>query len=83
VEFQCSGHWIIDGEQQHEVSERGMMSKFSHSQSENEYTLTLTVNASETMNNTSIQCRYAALSGEMNQISDSTTVYLLVMSSKK
>jgi hypothetical protein len=83
VGFDCTGHWIIDGEQKNEVNERGMMSRFNHSQSENEYTLTLTVNTSEPMNNTSIRCRYEALIGSMNNISDSSTVYLLVMSSKK
>ena len=81
VGFQCTGHWIIDGDQQIVVNERGMMSYFSYSQND-EYTLTLTVNTSEPMSNTSIQCRYEALIGNMNHITDSATVYLSVMSSK-
>ena len=46
-----------------------------------EYTLTLIVNASEAMSNTRIRCKYEALSGNMNNIIHSPTVYLFVISS--
>ena len=82
IGFYCNGYWIIDGVQHIVVNKHGMMSNF-HSPNTNEYTLTLTVNASEGMNNTSIQCRYEALSGNMNGITHSATVYLFVISSKK
>ena len=74
----CTGHWIINGHQYNEVNEDGMMSHFSYSHT-HVRTLTLTVNA---LNNTSIQCRYEVLIGDMNHIIDSATVYLFVMSSK-
>ena len=80
--FQCSGFWVIDGVQPHgAVNEHGMRSHFYHSN--DEYTLTLTVNASEAMNNTSIKCRYENLSGRGFHIIDSDTVYLYVISSKE
>ena len=82
VGFHCNGFWIVDGEQHSRVNEHGMTSHFD-SLNDNEYTLTLTVIASETMNNSSIQCRYEALSGNMNHITDSATVYLLVVSCKR
>ena len=81
VGFQCTGYWIINSRQHNVVNEQGMISHFSNSQTHDEYTLTLTVNASESMNNTSIRCRYEALFGT-NHIIDSATVYLFVMSSK-
>ena len=82
VEFHCYGYWIIDGVQHTMVNKHGMMSYF-YSPNISEYILTLTVNASEVMNNTSIQCRYEALSGNINGITHSATVYLFVISSKK
>ena len=83
VGFQCSAYWIIDGEQHGAVvNEHGMRSQFDHS-NDNEYTLTLTVNVSEEMNNTSIKCRYEYLSGRMFYIIDSDTVYLYVISSEE
>ena len=81
VGFQCSAFWIIDGVQHGAVNEPGMWSHFDHSNGE--YTLTLTVNASEAMNNTSIKCRYENLSGRRFHIIDSDTVYLYVISSKE
>ena len=79
--FQCSGFWIIDGVQHEAVDEHGMRSHFYNSN--DEYTLTLTVNASEAMNNTSIKCRYENLSGREFHIIDSDTVYLYVISSEE
>ena len=77
----CTGHWIINGHQYNEVNEDGMMSHFSYPHTHDEHTLTLIVNASESMNNTSIKCRYEDLIGA-NHIIHSATVYLFVMSSK-
>ena len=82
VGFQCNGYWIIDGVQYTMVNKHRMMSHF-YSPNGSEYTLMLTVNASEVMNNTRIQCRYEALSGKMNGITHSATVHLFVISSKK
>ena len=61
VGFQCSAYWIIDGVQRGAINEHGMRSHIDHSNN-NEYTSTLTVNASEAMNNTSIKCRCENLS---------------------
>ena len=82
VGFHCNGYWIIDGVQHTVVNQHRMMSHF-YSPNGTEYMLMLTVNASEAMSNTSIRCRYEALSGNMNGIIHSATVYLFVISSKK
>ena len=76
--FQCTGFWIINDTQRITVNEQRMMSHYSSSG--NEYTLTLTVNASEAMNNTRIQCKYEA-SGNVHGITRSATVSLFVISS--
>ena len=81
VGFQCNAFWVIGGVQHGVVNEHGMRSHFDHSN--DKYTLTLTVNASEAMNNTSIKCRYENLSGRGFHIIDSDTVYLYVISSKE
>ena len=79
----CIASWIIDGEQHGGVvNEHGMRSQFDHS-NDNEYTLTLTVNVSEEMNNTSIKCRYELYQRGRIHIIDSDTVYLYVISSEE
>lgn len=56
-----------------------MKSNYSQAPNGNEYTLTLTVNASEAMNNTAIRCKYEALNGNMNNIIHTPTVNLFVI----
>ena len=73
----CNGYWKVNGTRHHSIDTRRMISNYTESSG----TLTLTVNASEAMNNTSIQCNY-----EENGIgigyNYSAIVYLLVVSSK-
>ena len=71
----CSGYWIINGTLHHTVTEPRMNSNY---QEENENTLTLTVNVSEAMNGTSIQCRYEA-DGDNNGYNKSATVHLFLI----
>ena len=81
--FQCNGFWVINGTHRNVVDEDRMVSNYSRAPNGNEYTLTLTVNASEAMDNTRVHCKYEALTGNMNGISRSTMVYLFVISSIK
>ena len=73
----CNGYWKVNGTRHHSINTRRMISNYTESSG----TLILTVNASEAMNNTSIQCNY-----EENGIgigyNYSAIVYLLVISSK-
>ena len=74
----CFGFWIINGISRYTISEPRMNSTYQESISEDENTLTLTVNASEAMNGTSIQCRYEA-DGDNNGSDKSATVYLFLI----
>ena len=73
----CWGYWIINGTSHYKVNDSRMNSIYQENTSENENTLTLTVNASETMNGTSIQCRYEA-AGNNDATDQSATVFLLI-----
>ena len=70
----CSGYWILNNKPRYTISERRMNSSLEND------TLTLTVNASEAMNNTSIRCRYEA-NGNHDSFNESETVFLFVISS--
>ena len=74
----CWGYWIINGTPRYTVNEPQMNSTYQRNTSENENTLTLTVNASEAMNGTSIQCRYEA-DGDNNGSDKSATVFLYLI----
>ena len=74
----CSGYWIINGTYQYVLSGPRMNSTYQVNTSENENTLTLTVNASEAINGTSIQCRYEA-DGDNNCSDKSATVFLFLI----
>ena len=79
-EFECSGFWVINGTR-HDIVSMPEMNSTYQSGNENNI-LTLTVSASETMNGTSIQCKYEA-DGNMDGFNRSATVYLLIISSTR
>ena len=72
----CNGYWKVNGTRHHSINTRRMISNYTESSG----TLTLTVNASEVMNNTSIQCNYEE-NGIRTGYNYSKIVYLLVISS--
>ena len=74
----CSGYWILNNKPRYIIAESQMNS--NHTTNEDENTLTLTVNATEAMNNTSIRCKYEA-NGDHDGFDDSKTVFLFVISS--
>ena len=76
----CSGYWILNNTPHYTIAESRMNSSFTTSENDREYTLTLTVNASEDMNNTSIRCKYEA-DGNHESFNESETVFLFVISS--
>ena len=78
----CSGYWILNNTPHYIIDKSRMNSSFTTSENDRENTLTLTVNASETMNNTSIRCRHEA-DGNHEGFDESETVFLLVISSTK
>ena len=76
----CSGYWILNNKPRYIISESRMNSSFTPTENDHENTLTLTVNASEAMNNTSIRCKYEA-NGNHEGFNESETVFLFVISS--
>ena len=82
--FLCTGYWIISEKpQQTNFNKQGMWPWLTHSVNGSvyTYTLTLTVNASDAMNNTTIQCEFEA-TGDRNDFNQSAIVKLFVISSK-
>ena len=77
--FLCSGYWFINGTRHNRVNETRMNSTYQSGTKNN--ILTLTVNASEVMNGTSIQCKYE-VDGEMDGYNQSRIGYLFIISSK-
>ena len=79
----CSGYWIINGISRYTISQPRMNASLSGPRYTNEsgfmYTLTLTVNASEAINDTSIKCRYEA-NGDHNGSDESEPVFLFISS---
>ena len=73
----CNGYWIVNGTRHHSINTHRMISNYAESRG----TLTLTVNASEAMNGTSVQCNYEE-NGIGTGYNYSERVYLLVISSK-
>ena len=88
--FLCSGFWYINNEV-HEswFNSQGMSSKMTHDRAFsvngnlniNIYTMTLTVNTSEAVNNATIQCEFEA-SGIGTSHNRSATANLFVISSE-
>ena len=76
----CSGYWILNNTPHYTIDESRMNSSFTTSENDRDNTLTLTANASEAMNNTSIRCRYEA-NGSHEGFDESETVFLFVISS--
>ena len=80
--YRCNGFWIInDTLHRRGVNKPGMLSMLTNSVngSEYTYTLTLTVSASEAMNNTTIQCEFEA-TGHRTDYNQSAIVNLFVIS---
>ena len=80
--FLCTGYWIIN-DSETVFNKQRMWSRLTHSVNGNihTYTLALTVNASDAMNNTTIQCEFEA-TGDRNDFNQSVIVKLFVISSK-
>lgn len=80
--YQCLGFWVVNDSvsdfQNNTVP--GMYYRFQGNMTAG-YTLTLTVNASEALNNTRIRCRYEPGGNRDGQHPHSTTAYLLVVTS--
>ena len=85
--YTCLGYWIIDNQQTKNPSVKSDLEAigyyFPPAQSNNmsKYTLTMTVNASESMNNTRIRCMFQP-SGHHGESVLSNMVTLLVISGK-
>ena len=85
--YTCLGYWIIDNQLTKNPSVKSDLEAngyyFPPAQSNNmsKYTLTMTVNASESMNNTTIRCMFTP-SGHHGDSVLSNTVTLLVISGK-
>ena len=84
--FLCTGFWNINDEPHEPVTRfnnQGMSSQLNATMNGNVnmYTLTLTVNASEAMNNSIIQCEFEA-TGIRTSYNQSARVNLFVISSE-
>ena len=82
----CDWYWIINNESRSNQAvqqQKGFSSQISQNTSTKEYILTLTVNASTSVNNTNIQCQYS-LGGDNDPVGDwrSRLATLLVVSGK-
>ena len=80
--YQCNSFWIINNSLQiNGVNKPGMWSTLNWSVNGDEYTytLTLTLRASEVMNNTTIQCEFEA-TGHRTEYNQSAIVNLFVIS---
>ena len=80
-QYTCNGYWILNGTIHKSLINEPRRTSTYLGNDNNEYTMTLTVNASEAMNNTRIQCQYVA-NGDNDGENHTATVQLLVISSK-
>ena len=81
----CLGYWIINDshtQHKHDYELKGFTFHTQRNSSNDEYTLMLTVNASEAVNNTRMYCEYSGSGDNDNDIAYSMTATLLVISSK-
>ena len=77
---QCAAYWLINGSELYMHNNMQQMHRQLYGNTSVGYTLTLTVNATNTLNNTRVRCRYEA-SGERHGFVYSTEAFLLVISS--